>query len=216
MEAAQLMKKVILLSELTFNSCMTYATIRLWNWGDYDIKISFIPPGNLNEIVSQAIEKYDLVIAIGYQKVDPCWLDGKNQLAFLAHREDEQGGKLFLVPSKQKLKPTTANLVRKIKKIANDQIGDSIRVDLCGYFAANKENRAMIDYLNLERRYFQALSVVERFYGKKEQIRLHDFFLLEIANEPEEENQWIDALIVKYNLMENQKPLSFVVELNAN
>lgn len=212
------MKEVILLSELTFNSCLTYATIRLWNWGDYDIKVSFVPQGNLNEIVTQAIKIYDLVIAIGYQNVDPCWLDGKNQLAFLAHREDEQGGKFFLVPSKQKLKPTTANLVRKIKKIANDQIRNGIRVDLLGYFSSNESNREIIDYLNLQRRYFQALSVVKRFYGKEEQIRLHDFFLLEIVNESEDENQWIDALIVKYNLMENlhQKSLPFVAELNAN
>lgn len=211
------MKKVILLSELTFNSCLTYATVRLWNWGNYDVKVSFVPLSNLNEVVTQAIEKYDLVIAIGYQNVDPRWLDGKNQLAFLSHREDEQGGKLFIVPLKQKLKPTTANVVRKIKKIANDQIRNGIRVDLLGYFSPNESNQEIIDYLNLQRRYFQAISVVERFYGKKEQIRLHDFFLLEIVNEPEGENEWIDALIVKYNLMENkyQKPL-FVAELNAN
>ncbi len=212
------MKKVILLSELTFNSCMTYATIRLWNWGDYDVKVSFVPSSNLNEIVTQAIEIYDLVIAMGYQNIDQCWLDQKNQLAFLSHREDEQGGKLFLVPSKQKLKPANASLVKKIKKIANDQIKDGVRVDLLGYLSANGKNQAITNYLNLQRRYFQALSVVKRFYGKEEQIRLHQFFLLEIIDEPEDENQWIDTLIVKYNLMEhkNQKSLPLMLELNAN
>lgn len=211
-------KQVILLSELTFNSCLTYATIRLWNWGGYEIKVSFVPPSNLNEIVSRALAEYDFVIAMGYSNVDPRWLDGKNRLAFLAHREDEQGGKLFLVPSKQKLEPSVTNLVKKIKKIANNQIKDGIRVDLLDYFSADESNQAIINYLNLERRYFQAFSVVKRFYGKKEQIRLHKFFLLEIVDETEGENQWIDALIVKYNLMENQhqEPLPFVPELNVN
>jgi hypothetical protein len=212
------MKKVILLSELSFNSCLTYGTIRLWNWGDYDIKVNFVPQSNLNEMISQAIAEYDLIIAMGYQKIDPRWLDGKNKLAFLSHRDDEQGGKFFLVPSKQKLKPKIVELIKKIKKIANDQIRDGIRVDLCSHFAANQGGQAMIDYLNLERRYFQALSVVKRFYGKEEQIRLHKFFLLEIADEPQDENQWIDSLIAKYNLMENQhqKSLSFTPELSIN
>jgi hypothetical protein len=169
-------------------------------------------------MISQAIAEYDFIIAMGYQKIDPRWLDGKNKLAFLSHRDDEQGGKFFLVHSKQKLKPKIVELIKKIKKIANDQIRDGIRVDLCGHFAANKGGQAMIDYLNLERRYFQALSVVKRFYGKEEQIRLHKFFLLEIADEPQDENQWVDSLIAKYNLMENQhqKSLSFTPELSIN
>ncbi|QQG52297.1 MAG: hypothetical protein HY931_03075 [Candidatus Falkowbacteria bacterium] len=212
------MKKVILLSELTFNSCLTYATVRLWNWGDYDIKVSFVPLNDLNGVISQAIELYDIVIAMGYRNIDPYWPDNKNQLVVLAPREDEQGGKLFLVPSKQKLTPKTVELIKKIEKIANKQINDGIRIDLLSYLSNNESNRAVIDYLNLQRRYFQALSVVKRFYGKEEQLRLHKFFLLEILDEPEDENQWLDALIAEYDSAENQyqKPLPLMLELNVN
>jgi hypothetical protein len=214
-------KRVILFSELTFNSCLTYGTIRLWAWGNYKIKVGFVPRNDLNEAVTQAMGIYDLIIAIGYQdyqNVNPCWLEGKSQLAFLVHREDEQGGKFIIVPSKQKLEPKTVKLIKKIKKIANEQIKNGILVDLTDYFSADENSQKIIDYLNLQRRYFQAFSVVRKFYGEEEQIKLHNFFLSELSDETEDENQWIDSLIVKYDLVENkhQKSIPFVAELNAN
>jgi hypothetical protein len=216
MEAAQLMKKkVILLSELSFIACLAHANIKMLSWDNYLVRVSFVPESALDEAVKLAAKKHDIIIVVGYQKsfskdiLTAC--GGK--LLLLSHQLDEQGGKFVIHLFEQTFSPKTISLVNNIRDIANEEIEQSLYLDIGDIKNAKIESR-VDEFLALRHRYLQALTVVESFYGIEENIRFHRNFLLELIGE-EENEYWIDEMIQIHALpKEETSTVSFPLSMN--
>jgi hypothetical protein len=213
------MKKVILLSELNFNSCLAHVFINRLTGEDYTIQVSFVPEHELRNVISQAVDQYDLIIGISYQRrlfSKKLLAANPDKLLLLAHHPDEQGGKFISVLFEQFFDTETILLIEKIIEIFNDQIFQGIYLDLNAALATTGTDEDLEYLLFLRRRYLQALRVIETFYGQAEKIALHNNFLLEIVDN-EGDYYWIDDLIQIHNLPEEDVPiLPFSLDLMTN
>lgn len=213
------MEKVILLSELNFNSCLAHVFVNELAWENYTIQVSFVPEHELNNVIAQAVDKYDLIIGIGYRR--RCFSKkllaaNPNKLLLLAHQKDEQGGKFIPVFFEQFFNAEIILLIENIVEIFNDQIVQGIYLDLSAALATTSTDEDLEYLLFLRRRYLQALRVIETFYGQPEKIALHDNFLLEIVDS-EGDYYWIDDMIQIHNLPEEAVPiLPFPPDLMTN
>jgi hypothetical protein len=213
------MKKVILLSELNFNSCLAHVFINELAWENYTIQVSFVPEHELNNVIAQAVDKYDLIIGIGYRQrffSKKLLATNPNKLLLLAYQKDEQGGKFIPVFFEQFFNAEIILLIENIVEIFNDQIVQGIYLDLNAALATTSADEDLEYLLFLRRRYLQALRVIEAFYGQPEKIALHDNFLLEIVDS-EGDYYWIDDMIQIHNLPEEDVPiLPFPPDLMTN
>lgn len=205
MEAAEIMKKIIVLTELKFWPCIICATIKLTPLENSDLKIRFVPETELINVIDKIIEDYDIVVGVGYREVtiSQKLIDFREKLLILMPSDDDEE----LIPCffAEEFDEENLDLMTAIIEISNGQINKrDIFLDSDPNVLANIMNQPepSIDELfnYAKNRYDCALKVVRSLYEDPDEIKFHKYFFLELVNAEKED--WIEEVLEKYKPME--------------
>lgn len=195
------MKKIILLSELDFSSCLVCASMKLFPWENCEVQISFVPEEKFANAASRAIKNNDLIVGIGYQDMLFSLKrlnELRNKFLMLMPSETEEGDEFIPVCFEEKVYEETLSLMNTIVNIANHEASNENPSE-------DKEEataKTTEDLFYLQNRYQHSLRTVKSLYGQREKIKLHQHFLNEIIKQKKDE--WIDEIIKKHALMEKR------------
>lgn len=211
------MKKVILLSDLGLDPCCACASINLALFDKFEMVVSFMPEKQLTNL-SDEIYDSEVVVAIGYKNL---YLKAemmaalRSKLLFLACPGDEvreDNGKyipILFPPSIDKetkqiagIDPEIVELMATIIEAVNEDemIDESLGLNHEELTEVEEKIDEDCDYQS--NRYEQATKVIASLYGTEKLIPFHGLFLKEMISE--EENDWINKMIDKYEIMEKE------------
>jgi len=220
MEAAKIMKKIIVFSELSFQPCMVCANINLALLEVSEIKIKFLPEDAVIEKITEMADDYDVIVGIGYTEdiVKPP-LPHEDKLLLLCSSLDCEEFFPFVSPNRLR---ENDSIMAKIIQIANGKVDDSC-VDIGTKEELDKiieRSQSKIDeeFEYLEKRYSCGVKVIQSLYGcgTKEEIKFHKYFLMEVINE--EEIGWVENVLEEYDPMEKEtkRLIEFISPLEKN
>lgn len=207
------MKKIILLSELNFSSCLVCASMKIFPWDKIEVQTNFVSEEKVADTAIRLFNNNDLVVALGYKEI----LFSKEKISILKDKllmllpsEDAEEDQFVPMVFCEEFNEDTLKLMAKVVEIANEEASDENF--LAGETAKDLEKadgshktieetdpKIMEDLFYLQNRYIHAIKVVHSLYGFRDKVRLHKRFVTEVIRQ--EKNEWIDQIIRKYALM---------------
>lgn len=207
------MKKIILLSELNFSSCLVCASMKIFPWDKIEVQTNFVSEEKVADTAIRLFNNNDLVVALGYKEI----LFSKEKISILKDKllmllpsEDAEEDQFVPMVFCEEFNEDTLKLMAKVVEIANEEASDENF--LAGETAKDLEKadgshqtieetdpKIMEDLFYLQNRYIHAIKVIHSLYGFRDKVRLHKRFVTEVIRQ--EKNEWIDQIIRKYALM---------------
>lgn len=207
MEAAKIMKQILVLSNLSFWPCIACATICAGPFkevGDYEIFVSFAPEDKFVEMIDEVCDDYNIIIGIGYNK------------SIAANRFYVLRGKFMLLsPSKndEKFIPNFfGNKISLEKQMIMSWILETANGLTNRVFSNLEKENGLAEFTKraqpdineglayAELRYKFASRVIKNIYGLKENLEMHKYFLREIIDQIPA--PYIESFLGEYDLME--------------
>ncbi len=208
MEAAKIMKKILIISDLSFWPCIICALIKVTPLKNSEIKFKFASQEKFVETLGLAVENYDILIGIGYEEMLICQellAFGNKLLVLSATENEEEFIPFFFDQDFQEIQKENLNLMTSIIEIANGRVNADLLVDYDPEDLANILHPSEINldefFRETKERYDCVQKVIKSIYPE-EGVRFHRDFFLEMS---EGENiDWIEEALEKYEPMEKQ------------
>lgn len=207
------MKKIILLSELDFSSCLVCASMKLFPWDNIEMQTNFVSEEKVADTAIRLFNNNDLVVALGYKEI----LFSKEKISILKDKllmllpsEDVQEDQFVPMVFCEEFNEETLELMAKVVEIANEEASDENsstdettkdpeKADKSHSIIKETDPKIMEDLFYLQNRYIHAIKVVHSLYSFRDKVRLHKRFVTEVIRQ--EKDEWIDQIIRKYALM---------------
>lgn len=200
------MKKILILSDLSFWPCIICSLIRLTPLKNSEIKFKFIPEENFAKTLCGMAANYDILIGIGYEGMvisnELLALGEKLLILSASKHEDEFIPYLFA----KEFPKENLNLMATIIEIANGRINADLLMDYDPEDLANILNYSEPDldqyFEDTKMRYDQVYKVVHSIYSEEDEIKFHQYFFRELVDG--ESIAWIEEALEKYEPMEKE------------
>lgn len=202
------MKKILVLSDLSFWPCIICALIKITPLKNSEIKFKFVSQEKFVETLGLMVENYDILIGIGYEEMLICQellVFGEKLLILSATENEDEFIPFFFDENFQNIQKENLNLMTSIIEIANGRINADLLIDYDPEELANILNPSEPDldefFCETKERYDRVQKVIQSIYPEEE-VRFHKDFFLEMA---EGENiAWIEEILEKYEPMERE------------
>lgn len=201
------MKKIIILSALSFRPCVLCSLIRLSPLEGCQLQIIFVRANFFLKTVEMVFDAYDLIVGIGFRATKEAAEFGNKLLILSQPLDDEEFIPIFFA---EKIAKSNLSLMTRIVEIGgchnvSEHIFDldltSGLDDLSELLSDSKFNLDKeISYT--KRRYERALKVVRNVHPKRDEITFHRFFLEELVSN--EANEWIEGVLSQYDFIEDE------------